>query len=296
MSAGLSNQDRARLAVLPDPAADRSTIEECTRHCRHGVAVKRDQWERPLVAGKAWTRVSTLSNALDDGYNLGMWKARRAVAGICEPKAAHLRERVLTSRADDEDDAILREVTDEALVLGGAKVAATRGSSLHDVIGLLNRGLPMPAGLHENTVASAEAYMRRLDALGLVPVLSEQFGVCPLWECAGTADGTFLDRDGVYRIGDVKTGAKSWEQAYPLSVAQQLCAYAYAERWCPIHSFLPTPEHAHDYALLISVPVDTGTASVHRIDIGKGFALLDTAVAVRAERSRQRTLNLGELT
>lgn len=268
-----------------------ATPEQCTRDCRHGSLVPRDSFDRPIVAGRTRTRISTLSKALDDGYNLGLWKARTAVLGVCQPQASHLRERVLSSSGEDDT---LRKVTDEALVLGGEKVAATRGSSLHDVVSLLNRGKPMPAGLSDSTRTSAEAYMRTLDSIGLVPILSEQFVVCESWEAAGTPDGYFRDRDGCYLIGDVKTGAKSWERSYPLSVSMQLAAYADGRRFCPVHSFLPTPWVDRERALLISLPVDTDRCEVFDIDIKAGADRLGLAVSVRRARSEQRTLNLGE--
>lgn len=255
----------------------------CDEECAHGDDVERDRWGRPVVEGVARQRVSTLAGMTSDTGGLIAWKSRMIVAGMTQAMWRESRRK----------DANLGDIAERAVEHAGGKDAATEGTTMHEHLttyALDRDGFDWDV-LDSNQAESVLQFGRALDEAGLTPVMAEQFAVGPTW--AGTFDLGLVDRHGRYALGDIKTSAKSNDVRYPLKVATQTAAYARARRWCPVGGWLPTPEWAD--LLLISVPLDGGSASIYRIDRAAADYALDLALAVRAIRGRTDLLRpIGE--
>jgi len=263
------------------------TDVDCTTHCVHGDDVDRDKKDRPLVDGVPYERISNLSKALDDGFNLIDYQCRLVAYGMSGSNAEHLREAALAWGLDDKKH--LNEVHAEAALLAGAGAASQRGTALHAHVATLNRGLELPAGLSVTTMRSLAAYQEMLEQHGLTPVYVEQFVVNENACAAGTFDVALVDRSGQLIMGDVKTGAKQWERKFPGATAIQVSTYADGRRWCPVHGYLDNgalPVRP-DKGLLISLPVDTGECHLTILDLNAGRRGLALAQQVRLWKSTQ---------
>lgn len=261
----------------------------CLVSCAHEI--KRDRYGRPTVAGVSMTRASTIAKTLDDGSNLMKWIARTTVVGMSLPSSEDLRELALSHRDDDRE---LNAVAEKAKERAGGSSAAARGTALHAVLAMVNRGEPIPPELSPATIASVDAYRRRVfDELGLKPVFVERFVADPDLGVAGSFDVVLEDAEGTRYMSDAKTGAKSWERRFCIPVAIQLAAYAGGELYCPEAGFLGSTGASDTMGLLISVPVDKGTCAVDLIDVKLGAELLDLAVSVH--RARKLSPTFGEI-
>lgn len=255
-------------------------IVTCEDSCPHGDDIPREpRWGRPVIDGKPRTRVSTLAGTLADQGNLIAWKARTTLLGATE---ALLRQAAVADKSG------LDRLVEDAVGRAGGGDAAAEGTLMHaHLVDYLADPDRFDWGrLDDRQAEMVLAFGRALDEAGLRFHHGEQFVVGPTW--AGTYDLALVDRDGRYWVADIKTGAKGWDVTFPLKVATQLAGYARGARWCPVQGWLPTPEW--EGLLLISVPLNKGTADIYRLDASEAFGLLDLALTVRAKRSGQRAL------
>lgn len=260
-----------------------TTKAQCQRHCQHKVD-REKRWDRPRINGEIYTRASTVAHTLSDQHNLIGWKARMTLLGA----STAILQRAKALDPDDRDG--LQALVEEAADRAGASDAADRGTVLHDHIARWARGELDRSVLDESQAASIEAFEGLLADLGLEPRLSEQFVADRRSGVAGTFDLGLQDRQGRWWLGDVKTGAKMWEQRYPLDTAIQLAAYAAGRRYCPEHGWLHTPRwHGR---LLLSVPVDAGGATAAAFNPKESDKAFQKAMHVRWLRSNQRGLLL----
>lgn len=264
------------------------TVPEGLDHyteCEHEPP--RDRWQRPVIEGTSYRRPSTMSKALEDLNNIIDWKARTVAVGMALDESLDLREMALTHSAERRamDDVVERAVT------RAQPSAADRGTALHAAIAAVNRGNPLPR-LPRVMTASIDAYRREVfDAWGLVPVAAEVFLASEDLLVAGTADVILYDpEDGTLTVGDIKTGAKSWERKFPGPVSIQMACYAAGRLWCPEEGWGPVLPLRRDVGLLLSVPVDGAECHVDTIDLKHGLAGLGLAEDVRTWRSHKPLL------
>ena len=245
--------------------------------------IPRDRWGRPLITppdgGKPipYTRVSTLAKALDDKTALTQWKCRQTAIGM-----AARPDLVTKARAVGEDRRALNEVVDEALSAAQSARAANVGTALHAFTERVDEGHD-PADLVGHTdpiyldlVAYREA------TRGLTMAAAELFVVCDELQAAGSFD-RLLDLPGVgLVVADIKTGQH--EPDYPHGVAQQIAIYAHGTlydvdqgRVAPLSDLGVRT----DVGLLIHLPSERGVCDLYLIDLDHGWALAQTAVAVR---------------
>ena len=246
--------------------------------------IPRDRWGRPLIdppgGGKPipYTRVSTLAKALDDKTALTDWKCRQTALGL-----AARPDLVTKTKAVGDDKRALKEVVEEALSAAQSDRAANIGTSLHAFTEKIDAGVapedlvPMTDPLFLDLVAYREA------TRGLTMQAAELFVVCDKLQAAGSFDRLVDVPDVGLVVADVKTGQH--EPNYPHGVAQQIAIYA--------NSTLYTPDQGRiaaladlgvrtDVGLLIHLPSEAGRCDLYLIDLEHGWALAQTAVAVRA--------------
>lgn len=252
----------------------------CDVQCTHADDIARNRWGQPLVDGIAYPRVSTVAKTLDDQGNLIDWAGGMVAVGMSLPTSVDLREAALLHRGDNR---ALKRVQRDAKDRAGASVAAGRGTNLHEVIHRTIQGAEV-GELTEATGESVVAFFKALAREGLTPISTEQFVVNTDAEVAGTFDLLLEDAGGKRYIGDLKTGAKSWERQFPGAVSVQLASYQGGRRWCPHEGWLPEHGAEADTALLVSLPVDRGECFIDAIDLEAGRYGLELALNVRRWR------------
>ena len=189
--------------------------------------IPRDRYGRPLIPPatggkpKAYTRVTTLAETLDDRYNLEKWKQRQVAVGLM------LRPDLLALVAAQQNDkGQLDHTCDEAIAAAKGGAAGNTGTALHALTERLDKGEDL-GHIPEVLRADLDAYRACIDRHGIEVVEVEQFVVCEALEAAGTLDrlGRVRDRLCVF---DIKTGAGAVDYGLP-SISVQLAIYAHAE-------------------------------------------------------------------
>lgn len=268
--------------------------------------IKRDRWERPWVTtdggplryegGKktpvnatAYTRISTLSGALDDKQGLIDWSSANAAIGVVRSKAIYAQLAHLVSAFQDpwnvpEAKQQLKPLVYKAQQLAGSEDAAGLGTAFHGITELIDRGLE-PDYVPDEMVPWLDAYR---SALADYEVLdTEVFVVADEIHAAGSVDRLLRHRPtGRVLAADVKTGSN--EPDFPLKVMVQVAMGAHGVRYdqatgtrTPLH-----PDISLDHGLLIHVPLRTKRprAALYPLDLKVGWELAHLSVRVRELR------------
>ena len=161
-----------------------------------GPELPRDRYGRPLVVppqgGKpvAYTRCTTYIDVLEDKYNLNLWSQRNVALGL-----ASRPDLLLSVSAHREDKKALNRICDDAREAASASAAATRGTALHALTELVDRGQPLPP-LPANAQASLDAYVEATAHLKATHI--EQFCVQDHLKIGGTPDRVVTFEGGTY--------------------------------------------------------------------------------------------------
>jgi hypothetical protein len=243
--------------------------------------VERDRWGRPLIVpeggGKPvpYTRISTLAKTLDSKEGLMEWKQRMVALGI--GRRPDLAQLAAVTAADDKRK--LRELIDAAMAAAESDKAANTGTVLHSLTEAFDRG---------TLDHIPEVHYRDLDAYeqatkGLVMRAIEGFVVNDHLQAAGTFDRLVQLPDGRIAIGDLKTGQT--EPKYPHGVTTQCAIYARSHIYdIPSNTrkgYLPDLGVSTEVGLLIHLPAGQAKCDLYLLDLTVGWALAQTAVAVR---------------
>ena len=243
--------------------------------------IPRDRWDRPLITpvdgGKqiAYTRVSTLAKALDDKTLLTKWMQRQTLIGLTV--RPDLIDIALTS-VDDKRK--LNSIVKDAMSAAKSDQAANIGTALHALSELVDDGVDistLPAH-HQSDLAAYKQTMSGIEILG-----KEVFVVCDEVQAAGTFDRLVRLPDGRIMVADIKTGQH--EPTFPHGATTQIAVYAHGHTYDPDKGrmdYLPDIGVSTTEGLLIHMPAGTGTCDLYLLDIGVGWSLAKTAVAVRA--------------
>jgi hypothetical protein len=249
--------------------------------------IARDRWGRPLITppaggeAVAYTRISTLCKALDDGHGLGVWKARMTALGVARRPGLLAMAAVLTS--DDRDKSALGDVVDEAMEAAGANDARNYGSAMHRLTEIADGGGDL-SNIPAPMLAELDAYMQATADLEVVGM--ESFVVNDAAQAAGTYDRLMRSPDGKVRVADLKTGKDTHKYAF--SVAVQCGLYANAMAYdLATGTRTPIPGVDLDTALLIHMPAGTGTCTVYELDIRGAMAAAMVANTIREWRKQQ---------
>lgn len=244
--------------------------------------LRRDQWGRPLIVptdggrATAYTRISTLCKALEDGFGLQGWTGRFTALGVARRPDLIGQASVLTS--SDEDKAELNKLVDEAMAAAGAYHSRNMGTALHKLTQLADTTDADLRGIPPEMLADLDAYMQATSDLEIID--AEQFVVVDSVKAAGSYDRRVRDpRDGKVKIADIKTGEKANE--YPLSIAVQCGLYANGQHYDPATGERTDFEVDLEQALLIHLPAGTGTCTLYDLDIRGAMAAAQVANTIR---------------
>lgn len=244
------------------------------------VDVPRDRWDRPLITpvdgGKtiAYTRVSTLAKTLDDKTALTKWMQRQVVIGMgARPDLVAVASSV---RGDDRK---LDEVVKSAMSAAESERAANIGTALHSMTEKVDADTPIDTFAAEFR-ADLTAYKAALT--GIQMVATEMFVVTDELQAAGTFDRLVRLPDGRVLVADLKTGKH--EPNYPHGAATQMAIYSRGHLYDPERGrvgHLPALGIDQQHGLLIHLPAGKGVCDLYLLDLAVGWALAQTAVAVK---------------
>ena len=245
----------------------------------------RDRWGRPKIDGTSYTRASTLAKALDDGANLGKWKARMAVIGV----ARNPDLLALAATTDPDDRATLNDIAERALERAGGTAGRDTGTSIHAATEMLDCAENV-SHLPGDLLRDARAYQAACEAESLTPVLSETFVVNDQVGAAGSFDRLLWDDAGErYVIGDIKTGSSD-DPAYVLRYsglawAMQLAIYAGGRPWN--HTWqewadLDAAKPDQSRGVIFYIPRGSGVCHPLWLDLEVGRRAAQLAADVRA--------------
>ena len=274
----------------------------------------------PRCKGKGFkaqlfTRVTSFAGVLDDTRQLEEWRARITVTGFATD-AALLAEfqAVDQGRLHDPDPdeviAVKREmnaIISRAFDVGDVLQAAQKGTDLHKMAELADKGEPLPEVLlgdngwqHPITLqdrADLAAWMRTVDRLGLQITDIERFVVNDEIQAAGTLDrrgffhrkprtGLWCDC-GLPKIVDLKTGRVDYGAG---KMCQQLSIYSRSQAYDPLTGKRSALHSCPHVGVIIHLPHGTGHAEVHTLDLAEGWGTaIALATQVRAYRNTSKT-------
>ena len=251
-------------------------------------APDRDRYGRylipDLITGKpvGYTRVTTLTGALDDRHNLELWKLRTATAGfVARPDLFAL------AHAQLGDKKQLDRTIDTALDAGKGNEGSNLGTALHALTEALDLGqeVPTPAPYDQDIAAYLKAMKR--SKLTVLREHVEQILVIDGQpeRIAGTCDRILRAPSKGLLIADLKTGQNldyGWT-----GIAMQLACYAHATAtFDPVTGERgPVPEGIDQgHALVMHLPAGQATCTLHYVDIAAGWAAVQLAFRVREWR------------
>jgi hypothetical protein len=237
----------------------------------------------------AYTRISTLAEALDDKSGLLDWSACNAAIGVVRDPAIYAQIAHLTSAHRDpwsipEAKQQLKPLVARAQQIAGCDDAAGLGTAFHGLTELVDSGI-VPEFVPPPLRPWLDAYSKAMEPWEVLD--SEVFVAVDELPSAGSMDRLLRHRrTGRVVAADIKTGQRDPE--YPLKPTLQVAMYARGVRYDQ-QTGTRTPLHADldlDHGLLIHVPIRTGEprAALYPLDLAEGWALAQVAVRVRAAR------------
>lgn len=254
--------------------------------------IRRDRWDRPLIIPThggdpiAYTRVSTLSKALDDINNLMSWKQRKTAQGLLmRPDLMTRLSGVLATGRDSEADkttkSAFNDACREACDAAGAGAGASAGTGFHSLTEAMDRGQEV-LFVSDADQLRLDAYKAATETLTVLDI--ECFVVNDVVQAAGTFDRLVRLPDGAVVVADLKTGKS--EPAFPFATTVQIATYANGQRYdadtgerSQLHADLDITR-----GLLIHLPANGG-CTLHVLDLELGWEAAQIATQVRYFRS-----------
>ena len=258
----------APAVVTERPTAPAAPSEDAFSDPAAFVEVKRDRWGRYVLPHpetgeeQPWVRVSTLSRAMADEYNLTGWKLRQVARGVA------LNEDLIagTVAADPDDKKTLDGLVSKAMERAESSAGANLGTAVHSFTQRLDRGealasLRAPKSIEPHLIEYRATLNRH--GLAIVPELIERIVVVPELGVAGTFDRIVQQRPGYasscpLTMLDLKTG-KSLEYGWGEIAIQQACYNHASWMWDATTRQwirMPPPEVLdRDRGLILHLPV-----------------------------------------
>lgn len=266
---------------------------------------RHDRWGRYLIVPPggskevAYTRVTTVAKALDDGGGLAPWKASMACTGLLMRRGLRAQWEALLAEHPNpwydspEGKKRCKRLVEECAAVGGANDRREVGTALHAITALVDLG-KTPPHLAAETEAGVRGYRDGLARAGveIVPGHVEVTVVLDDHRVAGTFDRlvTLPDFDRPL-VADLKTGANlaySWQ-----SIAVQLAAYARANAIYQQGATAaddvrcPMPDVDRDHGLVVHLNADTNHLELHLVDIVSGWEAFEQSMWVREWRQHR---------
>jgi len=246
---------------------------------------------------RMFSRASTISRTIADTYHLDRWNDRMIVKGMAtRPDLV-----TLAGAVDLEDRDTLQDIAEQAKTAAGARQGANHGTALHSLAERADHGLELPPGTHKKNVEGIETYREALSAAGatVVPDLMERVVLCQELDIVGRLDRVLeinpaalgMDIPGpVYGIGDLKT-QKTMDFG-GLDISMQLAIYAHGDlmwnedtgEWEEIQLDIQ-----QNWGVVMHLPSTGGKCEIYLINLAKGWAYVQMAMAVRRAR-KDKTL------
>lgn len=256
--------------------------------------LERDRYGRPLLPDpetgeiKGWTRPTTIASELADLKGLETWKHRKIAYGIGQREDLFAMAASTSSTYKAEDKEILDTVIGTALTVAEDKAAANKGTAIHRFTERADLGEQVC--VPEKWELDVEAYLTEKKRCGIEVVenWTERILIIPDVDAAGTCD-RLLKASGWSkpRIGDVKTGRDVSKSIY--EYALQLAIYAHACYWYDPKekTYHDMPEVDLERAMIIHIPIESGTCQFVEVDIAAGWEAVQHAVWARNWRKRK---------
>jgi len=259
----------------------------------------RDQWGRYKlphpVTGKptSFQRTTTFNKLISNRRTLEQWGKRMVMVGLARRPDLHAQ---VQSMADDPKQwrTQLNQITEHAIQAAEAEAQANIGDALHRFTELVDTGqtVTVPTQFAQHIAAyrdtTAHLAMLKVEAVTCVPEL----GV------AGTLDRIVTMPDGTSMIADLKTGDIAWSMG---EIAMQLAIYAHGVYDHGPFNFTSGQWEDQidvnlDKALIIHLPAETEPprCDLWEVDIAQGWAVCQTALAVRNWQAESKTVWRGE--
>lgn len=280
--------------------------------------VPRDGWGRPLVVPKGGgcprglTRTTTFIDCIEDKSALAAWGKRMTLLGASREPSLLDRLQYLNPETR-EGKASLDALAERAVTVAGANAKRERGTHLHALSELVDRGEELPPGTAPADLADMAAY--KVATLGFDVVAMEQFVVIDELNVAGTFDrvlrytGPGPDGrpvSGLY-VGDLKTGSVQYGG---LKMASQLAVYSRGELYdhrlfpvddrCPgalsawkktdvparhaATAYSPMPPVDQDWGVIIHLPAGEARCTLYWANLRVGWEAARLALDIRRAR------------
>lgn len=226
--------------------------------------IKRDRWDRPLILqpdGKeeGYTRVTTFAGSLEDQSGIAKWKQRLTAIGLADRP-----DLLLSVAAHRDDKKELGKITEQALEAGGASTAANKGTAVHILTEMRDRGEELPVVAPE---IKRDLDLYTAATAGMKVAEIEKFLVCDSLKAAGTADRIF-EFGGQRYIGDLKTGSVDLGI---VKIATQLSIYSRSAGYNEDTGERYPINVNQDWGIVIHLPVGVGEINLYWIDLNKGW-------------------------
>jgi len=261
--------------------------------------IRRDQYGRykvlPLKGKKpvGYSRATTIAKALDDTSNLAAWGKRMTALGL----AVRPDLLAMVQTTDAADKKALDRLCESASEAGGATARRDLGTALHKMFeqSCVTPGYKPPATYAADITAIHQTL--REAGLQVVDECSELMVVIDKHQVAGMAD-LIVERisDGELFIADLKTGSSVAYGA--LGWAIQLSIYANADNVYIQGAAVdgsedlraPMPAVNKQQAFIIHCEPESGSCTLHALNIERGFEALECAMEVREWRKARKLL------
>lgn len=238
---------------------------------------------------ETWSRVTTFAKTLSDTAALEAWGLRMTVKGLA------MRPDLLAGASQwdvSEHKTAFAQVAKQAKDLAGGSEGADRGTRIHDLTELHDRGMEPPANVDPGELADVQAYASAINGAGLVvrPEFIERYVAIPHLQLCGKLDriyGTDANPHlpNTLMIGDVKT-AKNIQLGW-LEIAIQLVLYATATHYWDEEAddWVEMPGNlSQTTALVTHVRYGSAACDLYAVDLTVGQEAVDLCQRVRAIR------------
>ena len=253
-----------------------------------------------------YTRCTSFVGALEDRQNLERWMKRTVLVGLAadEPDpwdGNGLIRRVRDADPDDRD--ALDALADEAFTLGEGYEKAQKGTDLHALTELVDRGKPLPDDVSLADRRDMAAWVRLHEEFGIEQLDAERFVVVDSLKVAGTYDRRVISPDprmrcevcdspydGVSKVLDLKTGRVDYGGG---KMRQQLAVYAHGEAYDPETGRRSEHDVCPHVGFVVHLPAGTGEAYLYRLDLVQGWR--DVALSAQVREHRRTSKDALEL-
>jgi hypothetical protein len=242
------------------------------------------------VGGFPYQRVTTFIDVLEDTFNLRRYDKRMIARGL-----ALRGDLVLKAQAGIGSDDEIDQVCTAAAEAAGASAKATTGTAIHSFTDQIESGQPRPI-MTPDAERDVDAYLWAVSSRGLVPAEIEVPIVIDGVRPTPTARGVSGRFDRIYqmpepcptcgsltRVADLKTGRIDYGES---KMSMQLAAYASGKRYDPATGERTELGVCQCVGWIIHLPVGSGKASFHAVNLEAGRNGLSVALSVWQWRSR----------